>query len=116
MNIIGDVKGKTCLLVDDMIDTAGTICEGAQALADFGAKEIYACCTHAVFSGPAIERIQKSPIKKIVVLDTIDLPEEKRIDKIEVLSIAKLLAKAINNIYLDQKMSEVYKNSDTDNN
>ena len=116
MNIIGDVKGKTCLLVDDMIDTAGTICEGAQALADFGAKEIYACCTHAVFSGPAIDRIQKSPIKKIVVLDTIDLPEEKRIDKIEVLSIAKLLAKAINNIYLDQKMSEVYKNSDTDNN
>jgi len=113
MNIIGDVKGKTCLLVDDMIDTAGTICEGAQALADYGAKEIYACCTHAVFSGPAIERIEKSPIKKIVVLDTIDLPAEKRTGKIEVLSIARLLAKAINNIYLDQKMSEVYKN-DTD--
>lgn len=112
MNIIGDVKGKTCLLVDDMIDTAGTICEGAKALADHGAAEIYACCTHAVFSGSAIERIEHSPIKRITVLDTIDLPEEKHSEKIEILSIAKLLAKAINNIYLDKKMSEVYKNND----
>ena len=109
MNIIGDVKGKTCLLVDDMIDTAGTLCQGAQALYDNGAKEIYACCTHAVLSGSAIERINQSPIKKVVVLDTINLPEEKKIAKIEVLSIAKLLAKAINNIYLDQRMSDVYK-------
>ena len=108
MNIIGDVKGKTCLLVDDMIDTAGTICQGAEALEKAGAKEIYACCTHAVLSGAAIERIQKSPIKKLVILNTINLPEEKRIDKIEILSVAHLLAKAIENIYLDKKMSEVY--------
>lgn len=108
MNIIGDVKGKNCLLVDDLIDTAGTICQGAEALAKAGAKEIYACCTHAVLSGAAIERIQKSPIKKLVILDTINLPQEKRIDKIEILSVAHLLAKAIENIYLDKKMSEVY--------
>ena len=108
MNIIGDVKGKTCLLVDDLIDTAGTICQGAQALHDNGAKEIYACCTHAVLSGPAIDRIEKSPIKKLVILDTINMSEEKRIEKIEILSVAHLLAKAIEHIYLDKKMSEVY--------
>lgn len=108
MNIIGDVKGKTCLLVDDLIDTAGTICQGAEALNKNGAKEIYACCTHAVLSGPAIDRIEQAPIKKLVILDTIQMPEEKRIEKIEVLSVAHLLAKAIENIYLDNKMSEVY--------
>ena len=108
MNIIGDIKGKVCLLVDDLIDTAGTICQGAEALAKNGAKEIYACCTHAVLSGPAIDRITAAPIKKLVVLDTIDLPPERRIDKIEILSVAHLLAKAIENIYMDKKMSEVY--------
>ena len=108
MNIIGDVKGKTCLLVDDMIDTAGTIVLGAEAIHNAGAEHIYACCTHAVLSGPAIERIQNSYIEKLVCLDTILLPEEKRIDKIEVLSVDRLLAKAIENIYLDRKMSDIY--------
>lgn len=108
MNIIGDVKGKTCLLVDDMIDTAGTICQGAQALKNNGAKKIYACCTHAVLSGPAIERLQNSAIDKVVTLDTIDQPAEKRIDKLEILSVAKLMARAIENIYMDKKMSEIY--------
>lgn len=108
MNIIGDVKGKTCLLVDDMIDTAGTICQGAEALAKNGAKKIYACCTHAVLSGPAIDRLTASPIDKVVTLDTINQPEEHKIPKLEVLSVAKLLAKAIENIYLDKKMSEIY--------
>lgn len=108
MNIIGDVKGKTCLLVDDLIDTAGTICQGAEALQKNGAKHIFACCTHAVLSGPAIDRIEKSPIEKLVILDTIDIPQEKKIDKIEILSVAKLLARAIENIYLDKKMSEIY--------
>ena len=75
MNIIGDVKGKTCLMVDDMIDTAGTICQGAEALVKNGAKEVYACCTHGVFSGPAMDRITASPIKELLVLDTIDMPE-----------------------------------------
>ena len=108
MNIIGDVKGKTCLLVDDMIDTAGTICQGAQALKNNGAKKIYACCTHAALSGPAIERLQNSAIDKVVTLDTIDQPAEKRIDKLEILSVAKLMARAIENIYMDKKMSEIY--------
>ena len=108
MNIIGDVKGKTCLLVDDMIDTAGTICQGAQALKNNGAQKIYACCTHAVLSGPAIERLQNSAIDKVVTLDTIDQPAEKRIDKLEILSVAKLMARAIENIYMDKKMSEIY--------
>ena len=109
MNIIGDVKGKKCLMVDDMIDTAGTIVQGAEALHNNGAKEIYACCTHAVLSGPAIERIKNSHITKLVVLDTIPLTEEKKLEKIEVLSVSKLFALAIENIYLDKKMSEIYK-------
>lgn len=109
MNIIGDIKGKKCLMVDDMIDTAGTICQGAEALFKNGAKEIYACCTHAVFSGPAIERIQNSHITKLVVLDTINMPKEKKIDKIEIVSAAKLFALAIENVYLDRKMSDLYK-------
>ena len=109
MNIIGDVKGKTCLLVDDMIDTAGTICLGAEALHNAGVKKIYACCTHAVLSGPAIERIKNSYIDKLIVLDTIELPEEKKIDKIEVLSVGKLLSKAIDSIYRDIPMSDIYK-------
>lgn len=110
MNIIGDVKGKRCLMVDDMIDTAGTICQGAEALYKNGAKEIYACCTHAVLSGPAISRIQDSHIDKLVVLDTIPLPDEKKIDKIEVLSVAKIFAQAINIVYKDAKMSDIYEN------
>lgn len=108
MNIIGDIKGKTCLMVDDMIDTAGTICQGAEALHNNGAKEIFACCTHAVMSGPAIERIQNSHISKLVVLDTIDIPAEKRIDKIEIVSVANLFALAIDNVYNDKKMSDIY--------
>ncbi|MBR1891630.1 MAG: ribose-phosphate pyrophosphokinase [Clostridia bacterium] len=112
MNIIGDVAGKNALLVDDMIDTAGTICFGAEALHNAGVKKIYACCTHAVLSGPAIERIKNSYIDKLVILDTINLPEEKRIDKIEVLSVAKLLAKAISSIYSDAQMSDIYTSDD----
>lgn len=108
LNIIGDVKGKTCLLVDDMVDTAGTLCFGAEALHNAGVEKIYACCTHPVLSGPAIERIKNSYIDKLVVLDTIELPEEKRIDKIELLTVAPLLARAIKFVFSDMKMSEVY--------
>ena len=110
MNIIGDVKGKKCLMVDDMIDTAGTICQGAEALYNHGASEIYACCSHAVLSGPAIERLQNSHINELVVLDSVPLTEEKQIPKIKVLSVAKLFATAIENIYLDKKMSDIYDN------
>ena len=108
MNIIGDINGKRCLMIDDMIDTAGTICQGAQAIKDAGATEIYACCSHAVLSGPAIERIEKSPITKLVMLDTIPLPKEKMLDKIEIISTANLFASAIENVYLDKPMSKLY--------
>lgn len=94
MNIIGDVKGKRAIMIDDMIDTAGTITLGAQALVDAGATEVYASCTHPVLSGPAIERIEKSPIKKLVVTDSIELPAAKRIDKIEQVSVGQLMGQA----------------------
>jgi len=107
-HVIGDVKGKIALLIDDMIDTAGTICEGASGLIERGAKEVYACATHAVFSGPAIERLEKSPLKEIVVTNTIPLPDEKKIDKLTVLSIAPLFAHAILNVYEDESVSELF--------
>lgn len=109
MNIIGDVKGKTCLMVDDMIDTAGTICQGAEALMKNGAKEVYACCTHGVFSGPAMDRITASPIKELLVLDTIDMPESvKNNPKIKVMSVAKLISRAITTVYSDSSLSAIY--------
>ena len=108
MNIIGDVRGKKCLLVDDMIDTAGTIVQGAQALVDQGAAEIHACCTHAVLSGPAIERLEKSPITELVMLDTIRLSEEKLLPKMKILTTADIFAAAIENVYLDKPMSKIY--------
>ena len=109
MNVIGDVKDKSCIMVDDMIDTAGTICQGAEALVKNGAKEVYACCTHGVLSGPAMERLIASPIKQIVVLDTINLPEHVRNNpKIKVLSVAKLVAKANTTIYSDTSLSAIY--------
>ena len=98
MNIIGDVKGKRAIMIDDMIDTAGTITLGAQALVDAGATEVYASCTHPVLSGPAIERIEKSPIKKLVVTDSIELPAAKRIDKIEQVSVNESFVLACFNI------------------
>lgn len=108
MNVIGDIKGKRVILIDDMIDTAGTICNGANALVKMGAKEVYACCTHAVLSGPAIERIEASAIKQLVMLDTIHLPEEKAIDKIKILSVAPIFAEAIKRIYEDVSVSKLF--------
>ena len=108
MSIIGDVQGKKCLMVDDMIDTAGTICQGAKAIKEAGATEVYAGCTHAVLSGPAINRLKDSAIDKLVLLDTIPLPEEKKLEKFEVLSVADLFAAAIENVYLDKPMSKLY--------
>ncbi len=107
MNIVGDVKDKRCLMVDDMIDTAGTICEGANALIKAGAKEIIACCTHGVFSGPALERLEQSPIKKVVVLSTYEHDREL-LDKIVTLSVAPLFAEAIERIYADLPLSKLY--------
>lgn len=109
MNIIGDVKGKKCLMVDDMIDTAGTICQGAEALMKNGAAEVYACCSHGVLSGPALDRIEKSAIKELAILNTIDMPEHiKNHPKIKVLSVAKIFAKAITTVYSDSSLSAIY--------
>lgn len=109
MNVIGDVEGKKCLMVDDMIDTAGTIVQGAEALMKNGAKEVYACCTHGVLSGPALDRLTASSIKEIAVLDTINIPAHIRENpKIKVISVAKLLARAINTIYADTSLSAIY--------
>ena len=108
MNIIGEVSGKRVILVDDMIDTAGTIVHGAQALLDRGAKEIYACCTHPVLSGPAIERLEASPIKELVCLNTIELPPEKIMKKTKVISVAPIFAEAIERIYEDISVSPLF--------
>ena len=108
MNIIGDVAGKTCIMVDDMIDTAGTMTAGAQALMDAGAKEVYAACTHGVLSGNAIERIKNSCLKEVVITNTIKLPEEKKIDKIKVLSVGNLLGHGILRILSDEPLSGLF--------
>lgn len=108
MNIIGNVQGKTTILVDDIIDTAGTITLAANALAEHGAKEVYACCTHPVLSGPAIERIQNSKIKELVVTNTIAIPEEKKTSKIVELSVAPLIGEAIIRVHEEQSISALF--------
>jgi ribose-phosphate pyrophosphokinase len=108
MNIIGDIEGKTCILIDDMIDTAGTITNGAEALIKIGAKEVYACCTHAVLSGPAVERLQNSVIKELVFLNTIKLDKTKANEKFKVLSVAPVFAEAIRRIYEDISVSKLF--------
>lgn len=109
MNIIGDVKGKRVILVDDMIDTAGTLCNAANALVEKGgAKEVYACATHGVLSGPAMERIQNSVIKEVVLLDTVPIPQDKMIDKIVTLPVGEVFAEAIERIYEDKPMSTMF--------
>lgn len=111
MNIIGDVKDKDVILVDDMIDTAGTLCNAAKAIMEKGgAKSVTACATHGVLSGPAIQRIKDSVIKEVVLLDTIALPEEKQIDKITVLPVAPVFAQAIQRIYEDSPISPLFNN------
>jgi len=108
VNIIGDVKGKKVILIDDIIDTGGSITNGAKALMDLGATEVYACCTHAVLSGNAIENLQNSVIKELIVLNTIPIPEEKRFEKLKILSIAPVFAEAIRRIYEDVSVSKIF--------
>ena len=107
-HVIGDVKNKTAILVDDMIDTAGTLLSAATALKDKGAKDIYACATHAVFSGPAAERLKDDVFREIVVTNTIQLPKEKMLPKIKVISVAPLLAEAIKRIYEGTPMGVLF--------
>jgi ribose-phosphate pyrophosphokinase len=108
MNIVGNIEGKVAILIDDIIDTAGTITLAANALVENGASEVYACCTHPVLSGPAIERIQNSKIKELVVTNSIALPEEKKTDKIINLSVAPLIGEAIIRIHEEQSVSTLF--------
>ncbi|MDB5083615.1 MAG: ribose-phosphate pyrophosphokinae [Bacilli bacterium] len=108
MNIIGSIEGKTAIMVDDIIDTAGTITLGAQALMDRGAKEVYACCTHPVLSGPAISRLEQSVLKEVVVTNTLALPADTKCSKITVLSVASLIAEAIDRIHNEESVSKLF--------
>ncbi|MCM3389828.1 ribose-phosphate diphosphokinase [Ureibacillus chungkukjangi] len=108
MNIVGNIEGKICILIDDIIDTAGTITIGANALIESGAKEVYACCSHPVLSGPAIERIENSAIKELVVTNTIQLSEEKISPKVKQLSVANLMAEAISRVYENKSVSTLF--------
>ena len=108
MNLIGSVEGKTAIMVDDMVDTAGSLTEGARALMKFGAKAVYACCTHPVLTEPAISRIEESNITELIVTNTIPLPPEKRHPKIKVLSVAPILAETILRIYNELSVSQLF--------
>ncbi|MBI5123798.1 MAG: ribose-phosphate pyrophosphokinase [Candidatus Omnitrophica bacterium] len=109
MHIMGDVKGKVAVIVDDMVATAGSLVEAVEAIKKAGALEVYAAVTHAVLSGPAIERIRKSQLKELVVTDTIPVGREKMLNKIKVLSVAPLLAEAIKRIHCEESLSVLFK-------
>jgi ribose-phosphate pyrophosphokinase len=109
MNIIGEVEGQTCIVIDDMIDTAGTLCQAAQALKDKGAAEIYACATHAVLSGPALERINQSSLKEVIVTNSIPtLDKLQDCSRLRQLSVSELLAEAIRRIHGDESVSSLF--------
>jgi ribose-phosphate pyrophosphokinase len=109
MNVIGDVEGKTAVLVDDMIDTAGTICEAARILGQEGARQVYACATHAVFSPPAVERLSSGIFEEVIVTNTIPVPEEKRFKQLTILSVANLLGETIWRIHEDSSVSSMFR-------
>ncbi len=108
MNIIGSVEGKRVILIDDSVDTGGSLTNAAKALEDAGATEVYACCTHAILSKPAIDRINESPVKELLILDTVPLPDEKKISKIKIKSVAKTFAHAILNIHEGLSVSKLF--------
>jgi ribose-phosphate pyrophosphokinase len=108
LDIMGEVEGRVCVLVDDMVATAGTICAAADLLMDSGATEVYGVATHGILSGPAIQRIEKSAMKKLIITNTLALPPEKRHEKIEVVSIAPLLADAISAVFEDASVSDIF--------
>lgn len=108
MNLIGDVKGKTCIMIDDMVDTAGSLCEGAKALSKLGAKAVYACCSHGILTDPAVQRIQDSCIKQLVITNTIPLDPKKKNDKIVSISLAPMLAAFIQCIYEERAVSNLF--------
>ena len=108
VNVVGDVKGRDCLIVDDMIDTAGTMSEAAHALKRLGARDVYGCASHALLSGPAVDRLSGSPLKELAVTNTMHIPEERRFPQLQILSIAPLLAQAIRFTHSDQSVSSLF--------
>ena len=108
LNVVGDVEGRDCLIPDDMIDTAGTVTEAARALKKLGANDIYVCATHALLSGPAVERLCAAPIVEVAVTDTISIPEERRFPQLKVLSVGELLAKAVRFTHSEQSVSSLF--------
>ncbi|OYV73142.1 MAG: ribose-phosphate pyrophosphokinase [Gemmatimonadetes bacterium 21-71-4] len=108
VNVVGEVEGKDCILTDDMIDTAGTVSEAARALKDLGAHSVFCCATHALLSGPARDRLMASPIEEVAVTDTIALPEERRFEKLAILSVGELLSKAIRFTHAEQSVSSLF--------
>jgi ribose-phosphate pyrophosphokinase len=108
VNVVGDVKDRDCLIVDDMIDTAGTMSEAIMALKRLGAREVYCCASHALLSGPAVERLSAAPVTEVAVTDTIRVPEERRFDRLKILSIAPLFAQAIRFTHSDQSVSSLF--------
>ena len=114
MGVLGDVEGKNCIMVDDMIDTGGTIVAGIEMLKEKGAKSVHVACTHPVFSGPAVERLQNSSADEVVVTDTIKLPEEKMFPKLKIVTVAVLLARTIENIENCEPLSNVFEMFDFD--
>lgn len=108
MNIIGDIDGKNCILLDDMIDTAGTICNAASALIELGAKNVYACATHGVLSGPAKERLEKSPIQELVLLNTLPIDDEKKLDKMTFISVGPIFSEVITRVYQGGSVSTLF--------
>ena len=108
MNIIGDIDGKNCIILDDMIDTAGTITNAANAISDMGAKSVYAAATHPVLSGPAIERLEQSAICETVLLNTLPVPEDRRIEKFTFLSVAPLFAEAMTRVFTNGSISKLF--------
>jgi len=108
VNVVGDVEGRDCLLADDMIDTAGTVSEAARALKKLGARDIYICATHALLSGPAVERLSNAPVTEVTVTDTIAIPDDRKFPALHILSVGELLAKAIRNTHAYQSVSSLF--------
>jgi ribose-phosphate pyrophosphokinase len=108
LNVVGEVAGRDCLIPDDMIDTAGTVTAAARALKQLGAKDIYVCATHALLSGPAVERLSNAPIKEVTVTDTVKIPPEHRFPQLTVLSVGELLAKAIRYTHREESVSSLF--------
>ena len=114
VNVVGEVEGMTCLLVDDMVDTGGTLVNAVHALLERGAKKVYAAASHPLLSGPAVDRLKDAPLEELVVTNTINIPEERRFEKLRILSVAGLLANAIQYIHSNESVSALFETPDVE--